>query len=219
MTAHKVNYAYFNREYGPYLRVFFYNPKDGKRSVENLAILDSGSNNIIIPFSIGRAINLNNPESLEDFKRAHGVGGAVSFVEKPCVVYLINEELGEMYGFWDNVVWEHPPEVDFIEKIEKIERSVGRKKALIEKMEKENKGDSRLVSIYKKAIGQKNNKIKELTDRFEKSGVILGRSFLNNFEYVKFHQRGSNGHFLYKIKESKINRTGKYPDDMSKLTP
>lgn len=109
--------------------------------------------------------------------------------------------------------------MDFIKKIEKIERSVERKKVLIEKMERENKEGSKLVGIYKKAINQKNNKIKELTDRFEKSGVILGRSFLNNFEYVNFYQRSNKGYFLYKIKESRINGTGKYPDDISKLTP
>lgn len=180
MTAHKVDYAYFNREYGPYLRVFFYSPSEGKKSPETLAILDSGSNKIIIPFSMGRTINLKHPESLEEFDHIHGVGGAISFVEKPCIIYLVDKECGEMYGFWINVAWEHPYELD-IGKIEK-------------------KG------------------VEEL-DRFEKSGVILGRDFLNNFRYVKFYQRGSKGHFLYKIKDSKIDRTNKYPDDISKLTP
>lgn len=110
MIAHKVSYAPFSNEYGPYLRVFFYNPLDGKKSPETLAILDS-------ELDIGK-------------------------IEKMSV-----EELG----------------------------------------------------------------------KFEKSGVILGRDFLNNFEYVKFYQRRNNGYFLYKIKESKISRRGKYPDDLNKL--
>lgn len=177
-NIHKVNYTYLNREYGPYLRVFFYSPLESKKSPETLAILDSGSNRIIMPFSMGRTIKLKHPESLGEFDNMYGVGGSVPFVDRPCIIYLVDNECGEIYGFWVNVDWEHPRELD-IKKIEKMSA--------------------------------------EELDRFEKQGVILGRDFLNNFRYVKFHQRRNRGHFLYKIKESKIDRIAKYPDDINKL--
>jgi len=181
MPIYRVRYSSINRDRGPYVMVRFYYNKD-ENFQEEFAILDSASNNIIIPFSLGRIMNFSHPKSKSDFKTVAGVEGKeLPCVEQTCRIFLVHKKQRKIYRFYETVLWLHPYFEDF-KRIKWLENE-NKKTRIIREKEKQEK------------------EIKEITGSFDRSGIILGRSFFNNFEYIKFEQKKNDGYFYYKIKK------------------
>lgn len=163
--------------------------------------MDTGADFNLIPYSLGKAIGLVEPDSAE-FKDAGGVGGNISYIERPCRIYIVDSRNKKMYGFDEVVHWAYPnleTQKLFNSLIEEWEKN--------EILRKQTITGTSLHQHFESEQERIRSEIKKLADRFEVSS-LLGRPFFNNFEFVQFCQKEREEEkkcfFVYKILPLKI---------------
>ena len=198
----KVPYTIFEGKHRPYLEVVFHNQKNSNSSSKTLAMVDSGADHTLIPFSTGLSIGLEIPSDTERLANVSGVGGgSLSYIERECNIYVSNLLNNKVYIFKETVWWVYPDN-----------RTLQQQKNLIEryKLENELKADckegTKLFSHFERQMEQVIQELISLNNRLE-PGVLLGRPFFDNFEFIQFchkdREREDKCFFNYKVKKGK----------------
>ncbi len=197
----KVPYVLFENKHRPYLEVLFLNNSLLKISSKTFALMDTGADFNLVPYSLGKAIGLTEPDPTE-FKDAGGVGGNISYIERPCRIYIVDSHNKKMYGFDEIVHWVYP----------NLETQKRLNALIKDWVENEALGKQTIIGTplrqhFESQQEQIRSEIKKITDRFEVSS-LLGRPFFNNFEFVQFCQKEREEEkrcfFVYKILPAKI---------------
>jgi len=201
MTS-KVFYSKINGKYRPYLELVFKNNGTGKESQRVFAMVDSGADHTVIPFSLGSFIGFNAPTEQEVLASVSGVGGNLSYLERRCQIQLFDNTNKEIITFDETVWWIYPDDQarlqikQLFEKYQNFERLKGQ---CIPETDLNNYFGLEMRNVI--------NEINTINNRFE-SMILLGRPFFNNFEYVKFcHKDRDNEeqcYFTYKLLENKV---------------
>ena len=196
----KLPYTKFDGRYRPYLTTIF--RYDKKVSPVTFALVDSGADFTVIPYSIGRHIGLPEPSSAEKTQNASGVGGNISYLERNCDVCIADWTSNQVYVFKEKVYWVYP-DADTQSKL------VG---LLSDYKEYENLKNqcivgSNLEKYFNDQMDQTKGLIVSMNNKFE-TGVLIGRPFFNNFEYIQFCQKDRDEEnkcfFNYKVLDKKL---------------
>jgi len=206
MSIYKVPYTYsdFDTKNRPYLEIIIFNTLKSKGSSKIFAIVDSGADQIVVPFSVGKDIELENPEP-DEFKKFHSVGERVSFINKYSRIYLVNRTDKKMYGFDESIAWAHP-NPDTQKKMEEIIKDYRNSKELL--IQEKN---PRTIDYFKEKIATREAELKAINDSFEVI-TLLGRPFFDNFKYIKFYKENNKDFFDYEIINSKIVDVREIPE-------
>lgn len=178
-----------NSPYRPYLKVFFNNPV-AKLTNARLALVDSGADTTLMPYSLGVKIGLQ-PASDTELKLSSGVVGSFLNVERDCEIALLGSENKSFFVFESNVSWAHPTEreVKALTSLYKLYRNITKDKAQDQSFK------------YVRDL------ILDIQGKYE-TNVLLGRNFFKNFDFLQFVEksRGDASKFIYKVKETKVHR-------------
>lgn len=178
--------------YKPYLKMLF-SSSATKIITSRLALVDSGADRTLIPYSLGKKIELP-AASDNEITKAGGISGFLYTVDRACEMGLLSSDNSKIFVFNTKVAWAHPlekelKELDGLYTIHRILRA-------------KNAGASEL-----KAIGEQ---IVNIQMKYEKN-ILLGRNFFKNFDFLQFIEksRGDASKFVYRIKEENITETVK----------
>jgi hypothetical protein len=136
-----------------------------------------------MPFSIGKLIGLSDPSSEEVLSNIGGVGGNVGIITRDCVISLINRSLNKTYTFNEKVWWVYPDEEtkqqqnNLIEKIQALRT-----------LQSQSISGTDLYSYFELEIDRIISVLAGINNRLE-PGVLLGRPFFNNFEFIQFFHK------------------------------
>jgi len=179
----RVPYIEIGGRHRPYLETFFANPTTGLVSSKTLSMVDSGADHTLMPFSIGKLIGLSDPSSEEVLSNIGGVGGNVGIITRDCVISLINRSLNKTYTFNEKVWWVYPDEEtkqqqnNLIEKIQALRT-----------LQSQSISGTDLYSYFELEIDRIISVLAGINNRLE-PGVLLGRPFFNNFEFIQFFHK------------------------------
>ena len=136
---------------------------------------------------------------------AGGVGGNVSYLARQCQIHLANKTRNEVYVFEDAVWWIYPDAATQAELSK-----------LVQDLTNFNTFQGQSIpntDLHRHFETQKNEVIQNLlkvSNRLE-TGVLLGRPFFDNFEFIQFvHQdrnREDQCYFNYKVARGKPRRS------------
>lgn len=180
---HRFTYTLYLGKHRPYLEIEFVNPEllEGKGN-RTLALLDSGADHTVIPFSLGQALQLKPPES-QEYESASGVGGNISLISRRCRFYIVCRVHKKLYGFDERVMWAYPDLVTQDQLKELIDSY-----KLNQELRDEAIGGTRLRRYFEQKIQSDRDSLKKLMDKFE-TGALLGRPFFSNFNNLQIFQR------------------------------
>ena len=173
-TTKKVPYTLFEQRHRPYLEVLFLNNVLLKSSSKTLALMDTGADSNLIPYSLGKAIGLEKPKP-EEFKDIGGVGGSISYIVRPCRICIIDPQNKRMYCFDEIIYWAYP-NLEIQKYLEMLLKEHNESASFQE----EAKIETRLYNYFDSQRKQRFLEIKKTMDKFENSS-LLGRPFFNNF--------------------------------------
>lgn len=201
----RVPYTNFNWRHRPYLEVLFFNPALNKVSQKTLALVDSGADHTVIPYSIGSYIALENPTGEERLANVSGVGGNLSYIERNCHIYLYNRFKNEIYTFNETVWWIYPDN-----ETQKRTRELFDNYRGLENLKRQCIRDTDLMKYFESEMKKVIADITTINNKLEVN-VLLGRPFFDNFDFVQFfhkdRQREDICSFNYKVKAHKIIQT------------
>ncbi len=197
----KVPYTSIAGRHRPYLEVSFLNTDVSKSSNKTFAIVDSGADHTIIPYSIGELIGLSAPTEQEKLASVTGVGGNLSYIERKCRIYILNRKENIYYGF-DETVWWIYPDAGMQEERKKLVKSYFDLKNLHDQCIP----GTELQKHFQNQMDQTIAGLNQISNRLE-TGVLLGRPFFNNFDYIQFfhkdREKEEKCFFNYKITKGK----------------
>ncbi|MBI2047917.1 MAG: hypothetical protein HYT27_02145 [Parcubacteria group bacterium] len=201
----KVPYTELGGRYRPYLEVVFSNLALLKSSSRTLGMVDSGADHTVIPFSIGRAIGLADPTEPEKLASVSGVGGDLSYIERPCRIYVADRKQNVVYGFNETVWWIYPdPET------QKQQDIFVKQYQELRSFREQSIPGTKLHLHFEKQMQQTINELKKIGNRLE-TDVLLGRPFFDNFYFIQFCHKDRNREnlcfFNYKIIPGKMFET------------
>lgn len=201
----KVPYTAIGGKHRPYLEVIFSNKLLNKDSNKTLAMVDSGADHTVIPYSIGVLIGLTEPTESEKLASVSGVGGNLSYIVRKCQINVINKQKNEIYGFDETVWWIYPDA-----ETQKQQNDLIKKFQDLQKLQNQCFPNTELHSHFNVQMQQTIQDITKIGNRLETS-VLLGRPFFDNFEFIQFFHKDRNKEdkcfFNYKTIESKIVET------------
>ncbi len=188
----------------PYLEiVYFYN---NSFSPKTFGLMDSGADVNVLPYSVGKSINLPDKteiEEIEELKQLSGVGGGVSILERKCKVFIFND--GKAHGFEELVWWVYPDQ-QLIDAQNKLVGEI----AMLRKHKSETVVGTDLEKYFELEISGRVQQIISMNNVLE-PGILLGRPFFNNFNFVQFCQRDKAEEekcvFNYEIRKKAIKDT------------
>lgn len=195
-------YTSVGGRYRPYLEVIFSNESTKKSSNKTFAMLDSGADHTVIPYSLGVLMELEQPTEEERLNLVCGVGGNLSYIERKCKIYINNPSKKEIYGFDETVWWIYPNETTKKEQedlIQNFKNYQGLQAQCIK--------DTELYSHFGEKIQETIDSLNLISGRLEVE-VLLGRCFFNNFEFIQFCHKDrikeEKCFFNYKVDSKKV---------------
>lgn len=199
----KIPYAFFEQKNRPYLEVLFLFKNLLQESTKTLALMDTGADLNLIPFSLGNAIGLQQPEpESTEFQNAGGIGGEISYIQRDCKIYIVDSKSKRMYGFNEVVHWAYP-NLETQKKLDELYKEYNN----FIKLKGQSIKDTELYRGLELEEQKKSLEIKKIMDKFETTS-LLGRPFFNNFEFVQFCQKDRTAEvkcfFVYRIKMSNV---------------
>ena len=201
----KVPYTLINGRYRPYLEIIFHNPKINKSTSKTFAMVDSGADHTVIPFSMGKLIGLDDPNEAEVLANVSGVGGNLSYIQRDCNIYLTNQLKKEIYVFKETVWWIYPDKNTLDEQKRLIDEFTN-----FNNLQQQCKPDTELFKHFQIQQNLTIAKLSGISNKLE-TGILLGRPFFDNFEFIQFLHKDRNQedkcYFNYKVKNSKIIET------------
>lgn len=185
-TRVRVPYINPSARYRPYLEIIFSNSKTQTVSSTTLGLVDSGADQISIPYSLGKQLQLEPPANLGEIKYLGGVSGSISYVERTCEIYLVDRAGSNMYEFKEPVLWLHP-DLKVLEQLAALETQNNE----LLKFKKQAVPNTDLEKYFDDSIQQVGQKSIELL-KFYESEILLGRTFFDNFDFIQFFHRDRN---------------------------
>jgi hypothetical protein len=160
--------------------VFFYN---NKTSPKHFCLLDSGADHTLIPFSLGKDIGFSPKGTDEKLNLVSGISGSQSFLVRNCRVYISDVKKKMVYGFDESVWWIYPDD-----EMLKKEKNILDEYKFLQDIESQSKPGTTLSTVLKKRMYDAYLNLINLNSTLD-TGVLLGRTFFNNFMYIQFCQR------------------------------
>lgn len=198
----RVPYINPSARYRPYLEIVFNNPKTQTLSFRNLGLVDSGADQISIPYSLGKQLQLEPPADGEEIKYLGGVSGSVSYLERTCEIYIIDVTSSKLYKFEEPVLWLHPDR----KVLDQLTALSTENDNLLKIKNEQTVPNTDLAKYFENSIQQIGEKSVELL-KFYESEVLLGRTFFDNFEFIQFFHRDrmkeEKCFFNYKLSQNK----------------
>lgn len=197
----RVPYTDIGGRHRPYLEVVFSDETRGKHSNKTFAMVDSGADHTVIPYSLGSAIGLAAPTEAEQLANVSGVGGNLSYIERKCHIYLANRATNKVYVFKETVWWIHPDAA-----------TLAQQQQLIQTFGSFANLQTQTIPSTELHVHFENEKLRvigeltKISNRLETS-VLLGRPFFDNFEFIQFFHRDRSredkASFNYKVANKK----------------
>lgn len=181
-----------NAPHRPYLQLLFNNPKTHIIK-SNLALVDSGADSTLIPYSLGVELGFSPASDLE-LQISNGVSGSIHTVKRDCTLALISSDNKKIFEFETEVSWAHPLEAER-KKLEDLAKTYADLK------------NKNIPSTDPKMISTIEDYGKIAL--FYETNILLGRNFFVNFDFLQFVEKedGSKSKFIYKVRRSKISKT------------
>lgn len=183
--ATRVPYLDLFGKYRPYLEIFLVN-NNPKPNISNktLALIDSGADYSVIPYSLGKLIKLPPITSSDKIMTGKGVSGSTSLLERRCIIYLFNKRENKLYGINETVYWAHP-NIETLKVLEDLRNKYYEMKDYeLNQCQPKTKLAQYFQEEQKKILGQ----YIEIENFFE-TDVLLGRPFFDNFDFIQFFHR------------------------------
>ncbi len=197
----KVPYTEIGGRHRPYLEVVFSNPDNSTVSNKTFAMVDSGADHTIIPFSLGSSIGLSVPPEEERLASISGVGGDLSYIERRCRIYLANKLTDKVYSFDETVWWIYPDA-----QMQAEQRSLVKNFEDLEKLRLQSVPGTELHTFFEGEKKKVIDNLLKILNRLE-TGTLLGRPFFDNFEFIQFcnrdRHREDRCYFNYKVAKGK----------------
>lgn len=197
----KAPYTIIGGKHRPYLEVVFNNKKNNKNSSKTFALVDSGADHTVIPFSLGTSIGLQKPTEEEKLASVGGVGGNLSYIERECNLYMVNRLKNEIYVFKETVWWIYPDDSTQkrqAELLESYKSLSGLKSQCYSGTELHTHFENQMKGVMREIIDI-NNKLD--------TSVLLGRPFFDNFDFIQFchkdREMEEKCFFNYKVTKGK----------------
>ena len=161
----------------PILPVAF---KSSSSAIRVLGIVDSGADNILVPYLVGVQLGLHSPDASEKLSISGGIGGTLSHVLRDCELHLENNTTKKRYEFNAQVHWIYPDP---------------------KRAERKSKLENQIVTLRQRAMTLTSNtpmseKIRtqftqakqelQSIDALLNPPLLLGRSFFDFFEEITF---------------------------------
>lgn len=201
----KVPYINPSARYRPYMEIVFGNSKTSTVSSQTLGLVDSGADQISIPYSLGKQLQLDPPAENEEIKYLGGVSGSISYLERTCQLFLVDRASSNLYRFEEPVLWLHPDR-KVLEQLAQLETQNSQ---LLKIKNEQTVPNSNLEKYFEENIQQLGQQSIELL-KFYESEVLLGRTFFDNFEFIQFFHRDRNKEeecfFNYRLSKTKIGQ-------------
>jgi hypothetical protein len=195
----KVPYISVGNRFRPYLEITFVNEA---KTNKTLALVDSGADHTVIPYSIGIALGLELPRKDEKLIDVQGVGGSLKYVERKCKIHLPNMLKKEIYVFDETVWWIYPDEATQEHQQKLVKEIVDHIK-----LQDQAKESTDLHAYFGLKVSETLENLKRLNNTLE-TGVLIGRPFFNNFEHIQFchkdREKEDKCFFVYKVDEKKL---------------
>jgi len=210
----KVFYTNIGGKHRPYLEVFFVNSKIGKTSSKTFAMVDSGADHTIIPYSIGNSIAFEKPTEEEKPSIVRGVGGgSISYLERLCKIFLVNRSKNKIYVFNETVWWVYPNE-----EIQKEQNKLIEEYVQYQSLKSQSREKTDLEDYFSDRMETVITKLKQLQIKLEPN-ILLGRPFFDNFDFIQFCHKDRSKEdkcfFNYRVTKGKpsgiINLSGNNP--------
>jgi len=205
----RVPYTSIAGRHRPYLEVVFNNSINNTYSSKTFAMVDSGADHTVIPYSIGLAIGLAEPTEEEKVAAVSGIGGNLSYIKRDCRIHLANRTKNEIYTFQETVWWIYPDEATKILQSELI-----KKHQEFNRFKGMSFPDTELHQYFQEQMSKTENELNDVNNRLEVN-VLLGRPFFDNFEFIQFFHKDRNKedkcYFNYKVAPGKIVETVPIP--------
>jgi len=186
-----------NSKYRPYLEVVFCR---GKLEYQTFGLIDSGADVVSIPFSVGRNIGLSVPTTDNEIKPLCGIGGSSTYVERDCHIFLPHHKLGGRWEFIEKVCWLYPC-ANVLKKLKELEEKYSRFYEI-----SQTAPDPQYQKAIQQIMKDYLHEYRDLSNIYE-SGVLLGRSFFNNFNFIQFCHRSNKDEskcfFGYSVRNDK----------------
>jgi hypothetical protein len=201
--------------YRPYLEVVFSNKIINQDSQKTFAMVDSGADHTVIPYSVGMLIGLEKPTEREKLNSVNGVGGSLSYIERKCRIYVINKLKNKIYGF-DETVWWIYPDTETQQKQQELTKTL----QLWLHYQEETPLNTDIRSAIDQEIKNTTDNLRIINSKLEIE-VLLGRPFFDNFDFIQFVHRDRSKeercYFNYNVSEKKIVETITIPQQ-TKIT-
>ncbi len=201
----RLPYTEINGKHRPYMEVLFCNPLIDANSSKTFALVDSGADHTLIPYSIGSYIGLPVPTAEEELSSVNGVGGDVSYISRDLQIYLANRSKNKIYVFNETVWWLYPNK-----EMETELKDLEKEYKECENLQSQSIEGSDLHSHFENQKTIMSNSYSEIMKRLE-GEVLLGRPFFNNFEFIQFFHKDREQEdrcfFNYKVITDKVVNT------------
>lgn len=193
----RVPYTDVGGRHRPYLEVAFLDETGATCSSKTFAMIDSGADHTLVPYSLGNSIGLAAPTAAEVLASVGGVGGQQSYIERNCQIAVANRTSGEIYVFNETVWWIYPDEQTRAEQ-ERLQNAYKQFTTLQE----QSIPDTDLYAYFENEKTQVIQELNAISNRLE-TDVLLGRPFFDNFEFIQFFHKDRNREercfFNYKV--------------------
>ncbi len=197
----RVPYTEVDGKHRPYLEVVFSNPTSHQNSNKTLAMVDSGADHTVMPFSLGTSIGLPIPTETEILANANGVGGNISYIERQCQIRLANKTTNRVYVFNETVWWIYPDAATQAE-----QRRLAKNLTELTDLQNQCLPNTNLHHHFEAQKTQVIQEFLKISNRLE-TNVLLGRPFFDNFEFIQFIHKDRNReaacYFNYKVAQGK----------------
>ncbi len=186
----------------PYLEVVFADISRTKESTKRFAMVDSGADHTVIPYSLGVAIGLAEPTAEETVSSVGGVGGSSSYLERECHIYLTNPQTNEQYIFKETVWWIYPDQAMLAEYQAHVENYNKH-----ENYQTQTKEGTDLHVHFENEKQKIIEAVQAINNKLEGIDILLGRPFFDNFDFIQFMHKDRNKEercfFNYKVNKKR----------------
>jgi hypothetical protein len=154
---------------------------------------------------MGNQLKLTPASNDNEIEGASGVAGETTYLVRNCEIFLFNRRNKKMYMYQDVVWWIYPNS-----KAQEHITYLATRVATLKNLKNQCKTDTDLSRYFDEEIVKAENAYKNAINVYE-TDVLIGRPFLDNFDYVQFFHRDrakeDECFFKYKLTNKKIKRT------------
>jgi len=198
----RVPYINPSGRFRPYLEIIFSNLKKQAFSSKTIGLVDSGADQISIPYSLGKQLQLEPPTKEEKIKYLNGISGKISYLERSCEIYLVDTPNFRFYKFDEPVMWIHPDR----EIHAHLDSLMSRYNEITKMKNEQAIPNTPLAKSLEDLLLQIGAEYSQVI-KFYEGEVLLGRAFFDNFEFIQFFHRDRNNEskcfFNYKLSQIK----------------